>query len=99
MTFETMADMARTLTPSRFELLRTLQAQGPMTLRALARLLKRDVKSVHRDVTPLKELDWSRTTRTGSRFRTTRSGLNSQCGEKRLDTAAELRVSGNAECS
>ena len=28
---ETMADMARTLTPSRFELLRTLQAQGPMT--------------------------------------------------------------------
>jgi predicted transcriptional regulator len=26
-----------------------------MTLRALARLLKRDVKSVHRDVTPLKE--------------------------------------------
>jgi predicted transcriptional regulator len=27
-----------------------------MTLRALARLLKRDVKSVHRDVTPLKEL-------------------------------------------
>ena len=55
-TFETMADMARTLTPSRVELLRTLQAQGPMTLRALARLLKRDVKSEHRDVTPLKEL-------------------------------------------
>jgi hypothetical protein len=28
---ETMADMARTLTPSRFELLCTLQAQEPMT--------------------------------------------------------------------
>ena len=55
-TFETMADMARALTPSRFELLRTLQAQGSMMLRALARLLKRDVKSVHRDVAPLKEL-------------------------------------------
>lgn len=54
-TFETMADMVRTLTPSRFELLRALQAQGAMTLRALARLLKRDVKSVHRDVAPLKE--------------------------------------------
>lgn len=51
-----LCEMARTLTPSRFELLRTLQAQGPITLRALARLLKRDVKSVHRDVTPLKEL-------------------------------------------
>ena len=51
-----MADMVRTLTPSRFELLRVLQAQGPMPLRALARALKRDVKSVHRDVKPLKEL-------------------------------------------
>lgn len=55
-TFERLSDMARTLTPARFELLRVLQAKGPLALRALARLLQRDVKSVHRDVKPLAEL-------------------------------------------
>ena len=43
-TFERLSDMARTLTPTRFELLRVLQAKGPLALRALARLLQRDVK-------------------------------------------------------
>ncbi len=55
-TFERLSDMARTLTPVRFELLRVLQTQGPLSLRALARALQRDVKSVHRDVKPLVEL-------------------------------------------
>lgn len=55
-TFERISDMARTLTPTRFDLLRVLQANGPLALRALARKLERDVKSVHRDVKPLTEL-------------------------------------------
>ncbi|MHB8697573.1 MAG: HVO_A0114 family putative DNA-binding protein [Sulfuricaulis sp.] len=55
-TFERLSDMARTLTPTRFELLRVLQAKGPLALRALTRMLKRDVNSVHRDVKPLTEL-------------------------------------------
>lgn len=55
-TFETMAEMARFLTPVRWELLRVLQGCGPVSLRELARRLQRDVKAVHRDVSALKEM-------------------------------------------
>ena len=41
------------LSPARLELLRRLRAGGPMTIFALARLLKRDYKNVHTDVARL----------------------------------------------
>ncbi len=56
LTFATVEAMLKTLTSRRWELLKILQAEGPMSLRALARRLGRDVKSVHRDVTALKAL-------------------------------------------
>ena len=48
--FESFAGFARTVTPMRFELVRQLRKAGPMSIRALAGLLKRDYKSVHGDV-------------------------------------------------
>ena len=55
-TFESMQKMMSTLTSRRWELIQELQLKGPMSLRALARHLERDVKSVHRDVAALKKL-------------------------------------------
>jgi predicted transcriptional regulator len=54
-TFESVEGMHRMLTPNRWELLRVLQAEGPMGIRELARRLSRDVKNVHTDVTKLRE--------------------------------------------
>ncbi len=56
LTFATVEALLKALTSRRWELLKTLQAEGPMSLRALARHLERDVKSIHRDVTALKAL-------------------------------------------
>lgn len=53
-TFETLEVMLKTLTTNRWALLGVLQAEGPMSLRALARHLGRDVKNVHTDVAALK---------------------------------------------
>lgn len=54
--FDSIEAMQRTLTPSRWELLRVLQAEGPFGIRELARRLERDVKNVHTDVGKLKDL-------------------------------------------
>ena len=48
--FESPAALFRVLTPARWGVIERLQALGPSSLRALARALERDVKSVHRDV-------------------------------------------------
>lgn len=48
--FESFAGFARTVTPKRLELAKTLRTAGPMSVRALSALLKRDYKSVHGDV-------------------------------------------------
>lgn len=40
----------QTLTRKRWELLKAMTGQGPMTIRAVARRLGRDVKAVHGDV-------------------------------------------------
>ena len=48
--FESPAALFRVFTPARWMLIEALQASGPSSLRALARQLVRDVKSVHRDV-------------------------------------------------
>lgn len=56
LTFESVEGLHRTLTPNRWALVRTLQAEGPLAVRELARRLGRDVKRVHEDVAKLKEL-------------------------------------------
>lgn len=48
--------LARNLTPARWELLKRLKEAGPQTIFALARLLERDYKNVHTDVSRLLEL-------------------------------------------
>ncbi|MHB1943271.1 MAG: HVO_A0114 family putative DNA-binding protein [Acidiferrobacteraceae bacterium] len=54
-TFATPETMLKTLSSKRWELVVTLLAQGPMSIRALARQVDRDVKNVHADVVALKE--------------------------------------------
>ena len=53
--FESPAALFRLLTPKRWELLETLQAEGPCGVRELARLLGRDVRRVHDDLSVLLE--------------------------------------------
>jgi predicted transcriptional regulator len=48
--------LAKTLTPARWDLLRRLAKAGPLTVYALAKLLERDYKNVHTDVSRLLEL-------------------------------------------
>jgi predicted transcriptional regulator len=55
--FESPAAMFRLLTPKRWELLETLQTKGPCGVRELARLLERDVRRVHDDLSVLLEAD------------------------------------------
>lgn len=52
--FADFATLFRVLTNRRFELLRALCGRGKMTVRELARRLKRDYKNVHTDVQMLK---------------------------------------------
>ncbi len=56
-TFENLEILLRTLTPSRWTLLRRLRREGPMTVRALAKALERDYKNVHTDVRVLERVD------------------------------------------
>ena len=44
------------LTPKRLELLRSLRQHGPLSVRALAKQLKRDYKNVHRDAGALEDV-------------------------------------------
>ena len=48
--------LLKTLSPARWQLLSTLRAQGPTSVRALAKLLGRDYKNVHTDVAQLAQL-------------------------------------------
>lgn len=45
--------MWKTLTPRRWDLIRTMTASGPMTIREAARRVGRDVKAVHGDIQAL----------------------------------------------
>jgi predicted transcriptional regulator len=49
-TFASHDLLMKTLTPKRWDLLRAMTGLGPTGIRPLARLVERDVKSVHRDV-------------------------------------------------
>ncbi len=48
--FQDLGTLLQVLTPRRLELLRELHHAGPTSVRALARLLRRDYKNVHQDV-------------------------------------------------
>ena len=52
-TFLGLESFTAALSPKRLEILRRLRAAGPSSVRALAALLNRDYKSVHRDVDTL----------------------------------------------
>ena len=48
--------LLKTLTPARWQLLASLRAGGPLSVRALAKRLARDYKNVHTDVAQLEQL-------------------------------------------
>lgn len=48
--FESTADLWRTLSPKRWEVLKVMTGAGGLPLREVARRLERDVKGVHTDV-------------------------------------------------
>ncbi len=48
--FENLETLLKALTPGRWILLKKLRANGPMSVRALAKELGRDYKNVHTDV-------------------------------------------------
>jgi predicted transcriptional regulator len=48
--FETSELLWKTLTAKRWQLLKALAGAGPVTIRAAARRVQRDVKAVHRDI-------------------------------------------------
>lgn len=53
--FTSLPQLLAVFTPRRWELLAYLSENGPMTVAALARALKRDYKNVHGDVAALAE--------------------------------------------
>jgi len=56
LSFPDVEGLFRTLSPVRWRLLRVLRQQGPLSVRALAKVLARDYKNVHRDVGVLGEM-------------------------------------------
>jgi predicted transcriptional regulator len=48
--FVSMELLWKTLTPRRFDLIGKMAGKGPMSLRAVARLVGKDVKTTHEDV-------------------------------------------------
>lgn len=57
LSFADLPLLAKTLTPARWDLLKRLKATGPVTVFALAKLLARDYKNVHTDVSRLIDLN------------------------------------------
>ena len=51
--FENFSTLASVLTPRRFELMKALRQKGGLSIRALSKLLRRDYKNVHTDVSVL----------------------------------------------
>ncbi len=54
--FENLELLLKTLTPGRWALLKKLHANGPMSIRALAKDLGRDYKNVYTDVRRLENI-------------------------------------------
>lgn len=51
--FATPELLWRVLTPKRWDILKAMAGQGPMTIRGVARQVDRDVKAVHADIRAL----------------------------------------------
>jgi predicted transcriptional regulator len=56
LSFPSIAEMARTLTPKRLELLRLIRRSHPQSVRQLASLAQRDIKNVSTDLRVLEHL-------------------------------------------
>ena len=56
LTFESLPVLLKNLTPARWTLLEAVKHSGPMSINELARLLGRNYKNVHTDVTRLIDL-------------------------------------------
>ncbi len=56
LSFADLPLLTRNLSPARWELLQRLKVAGPLTIFALAKLLERDYKNVHTDVSQLTAL-------------------------------------------
>lgn len=56
LSFADLPLLMKSLSPARWDLLQQLRKAGPMTIFALAKLLERDYKNVHTDVSRLVEL-------------------------------------------
>jgi len=54
--FADLPVLLKTLTPARWDLLARLREKGPLSVRALSKLLERDYKNVHTDVAQLTQL-------------------------------------------
>jgi predicted transcriptional regulator len=54
--FENLDTLLSTLTPGRWVLLKKLRTKGPVSIRALAKELRRDYKNVHTDVRGLERV-------------------------------------------
>lgn len=52
-TFSSVELLWKVMTPRRWELVRLMAGAGPMSLRGVARLVRRDVKNIHADVQAL----------------------------------------------
>ncbi len=63
--FEDFAMLASVLTPKRLQLMKALRQHGPLSVRALAKLLERDYKNVHVDTRTLKNADLIQRTEDG----------------------------------
>ena len=51
--FETVEDLWKTLTPRRWALIRAMAGKGTMSTRAAGRLIGQDIKTIHADVQAL----------------------------------------------
>ncbi|MCM2359803.1 MAG: hypothetical protein NDI77_16750 [Geobacteraceae bacterium] len=54
--FEDIKALVKILTPRRIDVLKTLHENGPLTIRALSRVLDRNYKNVHQDIQLLKNI-------------------------------------------
>ena len=64
LSFADLPLLMKALTPARWDLLQQLKTAGPLSIFALAKLLKRDYKNVHTDVARLIELNLIEKTQT-----------------------------------
>lgn len=54
--FKDLRTLLRMITPRRLEALKTLHDEGPMSVRALAKALRRDYKNVHKDMQEMERI-------------------------------------------